>query len=157
MRFIPGMPITEFADRNQLTINQRLALVMRTCDAVSYAHRYLIVHRDLKPSNILVTSEGHPVVIDFGISTELHEKPEAESLRLTTTEQRPMTPAYASPEQVRGEAVSTSTDQYALGLILYELISGHHAYSDAGQRRRNETVRPNLYKFGTQAKPGRAS
>lgn len=133
MRYISGTPITEFADKKTLSIDDRLQLMIRVCDAVSYAHRFLVVHRDLKPSNILVTAKQQPVILDFGISKTISDE-ESESTALsslTETNERPMTPAYASPEQVHGEPITTATDVYALGLILYELVSGHHAYADA--------------------------
>lgn len=148
-RYVVGTPITEFADEKNLNIAQRLSLMIRVCDAVSYAHRHLIVHRDLKPTNILVNTSGEPVILDFGISKSLDketnssndlavEKCESnsnylatfKSIQLTATHERPMTPAYASPEQAMGHPVTTATDQYALGLILYELLTGHHPYSN---------------------------
>ena len=136
-RYIAGASITEFADSKHLGVRERLQLMIRVCDAVSYAHRFLVVHRDLKPSNILVQSTQEPVILDFGISKTLRRETDAEtnssdanSLQLTTTNERPMTPAWASPEQVHGDPVTTVTDQYALGLILYELLTGHHPYAD---------------------------
>ncbi|MEM7311676.1 MAG: serine/threonine-protein kinase [Planctomycetota bacterium] len=134
-RFVVGKSLTEYADHHQLTATQRAELAMRVCEAVNYAHRYLVVHRDLKPSNILVTQDGRPVVLDFGISKVVSDEPELSgngslpALELTSTVERPMTPAYASPEQVRGEPVTTATDVHALGTILYELACGHHAFS----------------------------
>jgi serine/threonine protein kinase len=136
-RFVAGAPITEHADARQLTVDQRLELMSRVCDAIKYAHRFLIVHRDLKPANILVTDEGQPVVLDFGISKELSATEGQIALSLTSTQERPMTPAYASAEQVRGEPITTATDVHALGLVLYETISGHHPFSDAAQPEAN--------------------
>ncbi len=135
-RFVVGKTITDFADHHQLTLKQRSELMMRVCDAVSYAHRFLVVHRDLKPSNILFTNDGQPVILDFGISKVVDDDSGQNSdslpaMQLTTTAERPMTPAYASPEQIRGETVTTATDTHALGLILYELACGHHALSQA--------------------------
>ena len=134
-RFIVGKTVTEFSDHHQLNVKQRAELMMQICDAIIYAHRYLVVHRDLKPSNILVTNDGHPIILDFGISKVVNDdtaKHEASppAIQLTTTAERPMTPAYASPEQVRGEPITTATDIHALGLILYELACGHHAFSN---------------------------
>ena len=130
-QFVDGKQLTAFADERQLTLSERAGLMIRICDAVGYAHRFLVVHRDLKPSNIVVTEGGQPVILDFGISKVVEDSETQNEKRadLTNTQERPMTPAYASPEQARGDAITTSTDVYALGLILYELATGHHPYS----------------------------
>jgi tetratricopeptide (TPR) repeat protein/tRNA A-37 threonylcarbamoyl transferase component Bud32 len=112
------------ADR--LSIFEQLELFRKICAAVSYAHQRLVVHRDLKPANIRVKAEGEPKLLDFGIAKLL--KPEPASLDLTLTQPRVMTPEYASPEQVRGEPVTTATDVYSLGVILYELLTGQKPY-----------------------------
>jgi serine/threonine-protein kinase len=129
MEYVEGEPITEYCDARALPIGARLALFDRVCEAVAYAHRNLVVHRDLKPSNILVTAgdDGEkPSVklLDFGIARLLeHDGP-----KLTWSGLRPMTPEYAAPEQVRGEAITTATDVYALGVLLYELLAGRRPH-----------------------------
>lgn len=128
MDYIDGEPIDAYCDRHHLSISQRLRLVRLVCLAVQTAHQHRVVHRDLKPSNILVTAGGTPVLVDFGIATALTAEA-AQELRLTLTGggPRPLTVAYASPEQVRGEPITTASDVYALGLVLYELLTGRPA------------------------------
>jgi serine/threonine-protein kinase len=125
MELVNGEPITGYCDRRRLGVEARLALFEQACEAVAYAHRRLVVHRDLKPSNIFVAEgeQGEPYVklLDFGIAKLLD--PEADEA-LTQTGRRRLTPAYASPEQRRGEAVTTTADVYALGVVLYELLAG---------------------------------
>ena len=120
MEYIEGDPITEYCKTNQLDIDARLSLFQHVCKAVLYAHQNLVVHRDLKPENILVTPKGDVKLLDFGIAKVL----EADDTPLTRTGQAIMTPAYASPEQLRREGVSTASDIYSLGVILYELLTG---------------------------------
>ncbi|MEM7452808.1 MAG: serine/threonine-protein kinase [Planctomycetota bacterium] len=135
MNYVDGKSITRYSDDQRLTIAERIELVIQVCQAVAYAHRFLVVHRDLKPENILVTADGNPVVLDFGISKQLDSNSqfnnENRSLIVTSADERPMTPAYASPEQLQGDEITTSTDVHALGLILYELLCGHHPFSSA--------------------------
>jgi serine/threonine-protein kinase len=128
LEFIEGEPITRWCDAQRLDIRARLQLLLKVCDAVQYAHRNLIVHRDLKPSNILVTAAGEPKLLDFGIAKPLAGPADAE---LTGTQTRPMTPEYAAPEQVLGDAVTTATDVYALGVLLYLLLCGRMPYRGA--------------------------
>ncbi|HLM60282.1 MAG TPA: serine/threonine-protein kinase, partial [Pyrinomonadaceae bacterium] len=124
MEYIEGEPIDEFCDRQSLDLDERLKIFRIVCDAVAFAHRNLIVHRDLKPSNILVTTDGIPKLLDFGISKLLTPEYESDSAH-TVTKLGAMTPEYASPEQLRGESVTTATDVYSLGGILYELLTAN--------------------------------
>jgi eukaryotic-like serine/threonine-protein kinase len=124
MEFVEGRPITEYCQITHATFEQRLALFIQVCDAVAYAHRNLIVHRDLKPSNILVTPGGAVKLLDFGIAKLL----DAQRARVTQAAATPMTPICAAPEQLTGGAVTTATDVYALGLLLFELLSGTHPW-----------------------------
>jgi len=126
MERVQGQPIDAFCREHNLGVESRLRLFVRVCEAVSYAHRALVVHRDLKPGNILVNAEGVPKLLDFGVAKLL--SPGADP-GLTSTGFRtgPLTPEYASPEQVRGLPVTTATDVYALGAILYELLTGTRA------------------------------
>lgn len=124
MEYIEGEPITTYCDRKRMPIEKRLELFRSVCEAVQYAHRNLVVHRDLKPKNILVTLDGVPKLLDFGIAKLLNPELAAEIPGGTMTSVHLMTPEYASPEQVRGEKVTTSTDVYSLGVLLYELLTG---------------------------------
>jgi tetratricopeptide (TPR) repeat protein/predicted Ser/Thr protein kinase len=127
MEYVEGEPLAEYCDRNRLDIPARLELFMQVCEAVQFAHQNLVVHRDLKPSNTLVTPDGRVKLLDFGIAKVLHEE-EADVADATRVGLRVMTPDYAAPEQVRGDPVTTATDVYALGAMLYELVSGHPAH-----------------------------
>ncbi|HJT80228.1 MAG TPA: protein kinase [Chthoniobacterales bacterium] len=127
MEFVEGTPIDEYCNEKQLSIPIRLELFRKVCGAVHYAHQHLVVHRDVKPSNILVTTEGEPKLLDFGIA-KLLETDSSRDLVRTITELRALTPEYASPEQIRGENVTTATDIYSLGVVLYGLLTGHKPY-----------------------------
>ncbi|AHG88147.1 protein kinase [Gemmatirosa kalamazoonensis] len=127
MEYVAGEPIDRYCDARGLTIEQRLALFVQVCDAVQYAHRHLVVHRDLKPSNILVTATDAVKLLDFGIATLLEEGSDADG-RITGTGLVVLTPEYASPEQVRGDPVTMASDVYALGLLLYELLTGSRPF-----------------------------
>src|SRR5215475_7985635 len=122
MEYIEGVPLTEYCRDQRCSVEQRLELFRAVCEAVQHAHGHAVIHRDLKPSNILVKNDGSMRLLDFGIAKQI------ESLDLpvdqTMTGLRLMTPAYASPEQIRGERIGISTDVYSLGVILYELLAG---------------------------------
>jgi eukaryotic-like serine/threonine-protein kinase len=122
MEYVEGLPITGYCQAHNTSIEQRLRLFRSVCEAVQYAHGHAIIHRDLKPSNILVRSDGTVGLLDFGISKQLDDL--GQPVDQTRTELRLMTPAYAAPEQLRGERVGVFTDVYALGVILYELLAG---------------------------------
>jgi len=127
MEHVEGLPIDRYCDLNKLSIDGRLRLFRTVCSAVQYAHQNLVVHRDLKPGNILITKEGLPRLLDFGIAKLLN--PECWQTPLVTRiDRRPMTPEYASPEQVRGDPVTSATDIYSLGVLLYEILTGHRPY-----------------------------
>lgn len=132
MEFVNGQPIDEFSGAHNLNIQQRLRLFLQVCSAVSFAHSRLVVHRDLKPSNILVTIDGTVKLLDFGIAKILSTDENLQTQ--TVTHFGMMTPKYASPEQISGEMVSTSSDIYSLGLILYELLTGVSAYDFPNNR-----------------------
>ena len=128
MDYVEGSPIDAYCDQHKLSVDDRLHLFSKVCDAVQYAHQKLVVHRDLKPSNILVAADGTPRLLDFGIAKVLNPEPSAQNLQVTQTGTRCMTPAYASPEQMRGKQVTPATDIYSLGVVLYELLTGHRPY-----------------------------
>jgi serine/threonine protein kinase len=128
MELIEGQPIDEYSDAHRLDTTSRLRLFIDVCSAVKYAHSRLIVHRDLKPGNILVTADGQPKLLDFGIAKILDPGAFGDGLEATMTMLRVLTPAYASPEQVRGETITTASDVYSLGVVLYELLTGQHPY-----------------------------
>ena len=125
MELIEGAPITQWCDAQRLGIRQRTERFLVVCSAVQYAHRNLIVHRDLKPGNILVSNEGEVKLLDFGIAKLLDERQHADAQ--TRSQLKLLTPEFAAPEQHRGEAITTATDVYQLGLVLYELLSGRRA------------------------------
>lgn len=133
MEFVDGRPINRFCEEEELTVRARLRLFLRVCDAVASAHARLVVHRDLKPSNILVTPDGSPKLLDFGIARILEADGDDGPVHLTLTGSRALSPAYASPEQIRGEPVAIASDVFQLGTLLYLLLSGHrpHERSEA--------------------------
>jgi eukaryotic-like serine/threonine-protein kinase len=124
LEYVEGEPIDAYCDARELPIGERIRLFRMVCLAVQHAHQSLVVHRDLKPANILVGPDGTPKLLDFGIAKLLKPELLAQSPALTTAIHRPMTPEYASPEQVRGEPITTASDVYSLGVVLYELLTG---------------------------------
>lgn len=128
MEYVEGERITDWCDRHCLDVDDRLKLFDGVCDAVAYAHRNLVIHRDIKPSNVFVTESGEVKLLDFGIAKVLDSDAEA-----TASVHRYLTPAYAAPEQVSGGHTSTGTDIYSLGVLLYQLLSGHHPHGDTSR------------------------
>lgn len=128
MEYVEGVPLTAYCDERGLGIEARLRVFMEVCAAVQYAHQSLVVHRDLKPANILVKVDGHVKLLDFGIAKLLTPEVDAGPSTLTELGFRAMTPEYAAPEQVRGEPITTAADVYALGAVLYELLSGRRPH-----------------------------
>jgi serine/threonine protein kinase len=142
MELVEGRPIQEFCREGLLSARDRCELFRKVCDAVAYAHRNLVIHRDLKPVNILVTAEGTPKLLDFGIARLLSRDPSENTLGPAGRQGAGFTPAYASPEQVRGEAVTTATDVYSLGAVLYELLSGQAPISNRGEGSERSIPKP---------------
>jgi serine/threonine protein kinase/tetratricopeptide (TPR) repeat protein len=132
LEYIDGEPIDVYCDRRRLPLAARIRLVQQVCSTVHYAHQNLIVHRDLKPNNILVTQDGVPKLLDFGIAKLLDTRHTASTLAVTHVGYRVMTPAHASPEQIRGEAITTASDIYVLGVLLYELLAGRKPFQFVG-------------------------
>jgi serine/threonine-protein kinase len=130
MELVDGSAITVHCDQRRLSVRQRVELFGEVCEAVASAHQHLVVHRDLKPSNILVATSGQVKLGDFGVA-KLLDEPGRPAAALTRTGQRVLTPRYAAPEQVRGEVITTATDVYALGAVLFELLCGHGPHGDA--------------------------
>ena len=123
MEYIDGVPIDVFCDQNELSIEQRLDLFSKVCAAVGYAHRNLVVHRDIKPNNILVSADGEPKLLDFGIAKLLNPDLSSPEIAPTITATRMLTPSYASPEQIRGQLITTASDVYSLGVLLFKLLT----------------------------------
>ncbi|MCG8460165.1 MAG: serine/threonine protein kinase, partial [Holophagales bacterium] len=140
MELVDGLPIDRYCE--PLRLRRRLELFLDVCSAVSHAHQNLIIHRDIKPSNILVTAEGTPKLLDFGIAgTVTTEEETAPSEARGSARRRPFTPDFASPEQAAGDPLTTATDVYSLGVLLYRLISGQPPYSFRPQAAREEIAR----------------
>jgi eukaryotic-like serine/threonine-protein kinase len=135
MDYVDGIPIDKYCDEHKLNTVERLMLFLTVCAAVHAAHRNLIVHRDIKPNNILVTHDGMPRLLDFGIAKLLDTALIPSENITTAPDERPMTPAFASPEQIRGEPVTTASDVYSLGILLYQLLTGHRPYHFKSQQR----------------------
>ncbi len=128
MEYIEGTAIHDYCDRQRLSITERLMLFLAVCEAVQYVHQNLVVHRDIKPGNILVTADGVPKLLDFGIAKLLKPEYLIRADDATRLNLRLMTPGYASPEQIRGEPITTASDVYSLGVVLYELLTGSKPY-----------------------------
>lgn len=143
MEYIDGLPITDWCRQNNSSLDQRLDLFKKICDAIRYAHKNLIVHRDLKPENILVTPDGQVKILDFGIAKLLDEELSDAQHALTQTGIRAMSLYYAAPEQITGESITTATDVYALGLLLYELIAGDYPFKlqELNRRQIEQVIR----------------
>jgi serine/threonine-protein kinase len=139
MEFVEGLPIDRYCDLNKLDVRARLSLFLRVCAAVESAHASLVVHRDIKPVNILVTPDGSPRLVDFGIARVLDEAL-GRTPDVTAPDSRLMTPDYSAPEVIRGEPVTTAADVYSLGVLLYELLSGARPY-ELSTRPRAEAER----------------
>ena len=132
MEFVAGIPIDDYCEQHGLTRQARIELMIQVARAVDYAHRHLVVHRDLKPDNIFVTEGGETKLLDFGIAKALGPEDTALNGSVTVDAQRLLTPDYASPEQVRGGAITTATDVYQLGVLLYELLTGKRPFRTSG-------------------------
>lgn len=149
MEYVEGKPLLEYVADNQLLLSERLELFLDLCDAVDYAHRNFVMHRDLKPGNILVTNHGIVKVIDFGIAKILEDDESGEDL--TIMGYIPLTPAYASPEQLKGQPLTVSSDIYSLGVILYELVTGNKPFP--GSTKSNIALTERLHHTTSAVKP----
>jgi eukaryotic-like serine/threonine-protein kinase len=134
MEYVDGEPIDIYCDSRSLSIEQRLRLFQVVCSAVHRAHQNLIVHRDLKPSNILVARDGTPKLLDFGIAKLLDDRQMMHTMAVTQADYRVLTPDHASPEQIRGDPITTASDTYVLGVVLYELLCGCKPFTLKGNR-----------------------
>jgi serine/threonine protein kinase len=135
LEYVDGRPLDRWCREERPSLERRLDLFASICAAVAYAHQNLIVHRDLKPANILVTADGVPKLLDFGISKLLNPELSAGTLAPTALGLQPMTPDYASPEQLRGETITTASDVFSLGVLLFEMLTDLHPFREPGQTR----------------------
>ena len=150
MEYIEGIPIDEYCDKNRFNIRDRLNLFLKVASVVQYAHQNLVVHRDLKPNNILITQDGEPKLLDFGIAKILSPVGE----RFETVTQRGvwnLTPEFASPEQIKGEIITTASDVYSLGILLYKILTGHNPY------KIKSVFHSDISKIITQSEPAKPS
>lgn len=150
MEFVEGEPIDDYCNRRRLGVGERLELVRTVCSAVHHAHQNLVVHRDIKPANILVTAEGSPKLLDFGIGKVLAEE-DGEGSPVTVVEERALTPEYAAPEQVTGGRITTATDVFGLGVLLYRTLTGRLPWETEATNRTRWDAHPSLQ--GAPARP----
>ncbi len=150
MEYIDGIPVDEYCDKNNLNIKERMKLFLKIASVVQYAHHNLVIHRDLKPSNILITPDGEPKLLDFGIAKIL-DKDGSDNENLTIKGITNFTPEYASPEQVMGENITTASDVYSLGIVLYKLLTGHNPY------KINSSLSPDVKQVVTKTEPPKPS
>jgi serine/threonine-protein kinase len=151
MEYVEGLPITEWCDHQRLPVRDRLTLFQTICATVHHAHQHLVIHRDIKPRNILVDPNGHPTLLDFGIGKILGDEDRDGDGTPTRSGTRLLTPEYAAPEQVRGETVTTATDVYSIGVVLYQLLVGRHPYLNG------ESTRPEVEQAVLTREPTRPS
>ena len=143
MELVAGQPIDDYCEERGLTVTQRVRLFLQVCAAVSFAHQRLVVHRDLKPGNIMVNADGGVKLLDFGIA-KLLEPTSATGAELTETQARVMTLEYASPEQVRGDPITTASDVYSLGVVLYRVLTGRSPYREDNAAERAAEIHRRL-------------
>jgi serine/threonine protein kinase len=144
LEYVEGRPIQIYCEEKKLSVAERCELLRKVCEPVHYAHCNLVIHRDLKPPNILVTSDGEPKLLDFGIARLLSLDPGENTIGTTTDSLKPLTPAYASPEQIRGEPVNTAADVFALGSVLFEMLTGAPPVRRPAQPGEREVGKPSV-------------